>query len=186
MSLKQVLMALLRYSGLGRCLRGTLGLLNQLEKERLHSYPGIHRSVIFNGKNIVVTYPEKLQMGEGSGLHDDTYLETSGGLTIGRYVHIGKGLTVFTTNHNYHSTVRIPYDEVDIVKPVTIEDCVWIGANVSIIPGITIGEGAVIGMGSVVTQDVPSGAVVGGNPARIIGHRDMERYESLKRGGHYL
>ena len=50
-----------------------------------------------------------------------------------------------------------------------------------IIPGVTIGEGSVVGAGSVVTKNVPPGSVVGGNPAKIINQRDMEQYERMKR-----
>ncbi len=66
-----------------------------------------------------------------------------------------------------------------ILGPVVIEDCVWAGANVSIVPGVTIGEGAILAMGVVVTRDVPAGAVVAGNPAGIVGQRDMEIYQRL-------
>ena len=170
----------LKYSGVARLLRGIISILNEIEKVRLMSYPGIHQSVLMLGEDIVVTFPENLIMGEGSGFHGNTYLETRGGVKIGRYVHIGRGLTVFTTNHNYSSDRFIPYDDVNIIKPVVINDFVWIGANVSITPGITIEEGAIVGMGAVVTKDVPKYAVVGGNPARIIGYRDQATFERLK------
>ncbi len=54
------------------------------------------------------------------------------------------------------------------------------GARCTIIPGVTIEEGAVVAMGSVVTKDVPKGAVVGGNPAKILKYRDLEKYDKLK------
>ena len=57
-------------------------------------------------------------------------------------------------------------------KKVTIENDVWIGANCLILPGVTIGEGAVVAGGSVVTKDVPAYAIVGGTPAKIIRMRD--------------
>ena len=65
------------------------------------------------------------------------------------------------------------------MKPVTIEDNVWIGGKSIILPGITIHEGAVIGMGAVVTKDVPKGAVVGGNPAKILKYRNIKKYDEL-------
>ena len=64
---------------------------------------------------------------------------------------------------------------------VTIEDNVWIGGKSIILPGVTIHEGAVIGMGAVVTKDVPKCAVVGGNPAKVLKYRDINQYEQLKK-----
>ncbi len=121
-----------------------------------------------------------------SHLKSDTFIEASGGVKIGKHFHVGRGLTIFSTNHNYNSEKSIPYDDTDILKSVEIGDCVWIGANVSIVPGVTVGEGAVIGMGAVVTRDVPPGAIVGGNPAKIIGYRDMETYARLKLEGKFV
>ena len=112
-------------------------------------------------------------------------IECSGGVEIGEYFHTGKGLTIFSTNHNYDSTETIPYDEINIEKKVTIKDFVWLGANVTIVPGITIGEGAVVGAGSVVTKDVPDCAVVGGNPAKILKYRNKEKFYDLKKQGKY-
>ena len=65
------------------------------------------------------------------------------------------------------------------MKPVVIEDFVWCGANVTILPGVKIGEGAIVGAGSVVVKDVPKYAVVAGNPARVISHYnfDTQRWE---------
>jgi acetyltransferase-like isoleucine patch superfamily enzyme len=55
--------------------------------------------------------------------------------------------------------------------PVVIEDDVWVGANVTILPGRRIGQGSIVGAGSVVTRDVPAYAIVGGNPAVVVGSR---------------
>lgn len=115
-----------------------------------------------------------------SHIKSDTFIECSGGVSIGRYFHPGRGLTIYSATHNYDSGTRIPYDEIHIKKPVVIEDFVWCGANVTIMPGVTIGEGAVIGAGSVVVKNVQKGAVVGGNPARIVKWRDMVNFEKLK------
>jgi acetyltransferase-like isoleucine patch superfamily enzyme len=120
-----------------------------------------------------------------SHIKSGTFIECSGGVRIGRHFHTGRGLTIFSTNHNYRSDKMIPYDDVDLPGPVVIEDFVWFGANVSILPGVTVGEGAVVAMGAVVTRDVPAGAVVAGNPARVVGQRDMGLYRLLKAEGRF-
>lgn len=118
-----------------------------------------------------------------SHIKSDTFIETSGGVVIGKYFHPGRGLTIFSTNHNYENPSRIPYDDTNISGPVIIEDFVWCGANVTILPGVTIGEGAVIAGGSVVTKDVEPLSIVGGNPARVLKYRDYEIFHSLKDRG---
>lgn len=115
-----------------------------------------------------------------SHLKSNTFIECSGGVKIGKYFHCGRGLTIFSTNHNYNSAKSIPYDDEDIPKSVIINDFVWCGSNVTIVPGVNIGEGVVIAAGSVVTKDIPDYAVIGGNPAKIIKFRNIENFNSLK------
>lgn len=104
-----------------------------------------------------------------------------GGITVGNNVSFGPQVVIWTSNHNYYSPEELPYDSTMFLKPVTIKDNAWIGTRSCIIPGVTIEEGAVVAMGAVVTKDVPKGAVVAGNPARIIKYRDLEKYEQLKK-----
>ena len=135
--------------------------------------------------NFAINSPEKLSIDKGTVINGYCYINAYGGVHIGKYCHIGKGLTIFSHNHNYNSVKAIPYDEIDILEPVAIEDFVWCGSNVTIVPGVTIGEGAVIGSGAVVTRNVPKGAIVGGNPAKVIKYRDIELFEKLKSEGRY-
>lgn len=109
----------------------------------------------------------------------------AGECKIGKYCHIAYGLTVITSNHNYKGN-GIPYDDKVIEKPVTIGDFVWIGANVTILPGVTIGEGAIIQAGSVVRNDVRSLAIAGGNPAKEFAARDEEHYLKMKKEGKFF
>ena len=103
-----------------------------------------------------------------------------GQVSIGRYFHSGMNVTIITSNHNYDSDDAIPYDKIRINKPVTILDFVWIGHGVIILPGVTIGEGAIIAAGSVVAKDIPDYAIAGGNPARVIKMRNVEKFLRLK------
>jgi maltose O-acetyltransferase len=87
-------------------------------------------------------------------------------ITIGSNVMLAPGVHIYTAHHPLDVATRISGPE--LATPVTIGDNVWIGGRAIILPGVTIGEGAVIGAGSVVTRDVEAGAIVAGNPARFI------------------
>jgi len=80
----------------------------------------------------------------------------------------------------------LPYGTDYVDKPVIIERNVWLGNHVIIVPGVHIGEGAIIAMGSVVTKNVSAGAVVGGNPAEVLKFRDPDAYKKLESEGRYL
>jgi acetyltransferase-like isoleucine patch superfamily enzyme len=102
----------------------------------------------------------------------DVLVDTSGGVQIGDRALIGYGTKIISSNHvippNRGSIFHAGYDK----RPVVIGKDVWIGANVIILPGRTIGEGAVIAAGSVVTKNVEPYTIVGGNPAKLIRRRD--------------
>lgn len=109
----------------------------------------------------------------------------SGQVKIGSYFHSGTELLIFTSDHNYENAEAIPYDKKRIKKPVVIEDFVWTGYHTTIMPGVTIGEGAIVAACSVVTKDVPPMAIVGGNPAKVIKYRDQEHFLKLKQEGKF-
>ena len=102
-----------------------------------------------------------------------------GYVNIGNNFHSGIECMIITDNHNYEGK-EIPYDDTYIYKTINIEDNVWIGNRVLICGNTTIGEGAIIAAGSVVTKNIPPFAIVGGNPAKIIKYRDIEHYQKLK------
>lgn len=89
---------------------------------------------------------------------------------IGNNVWIGPGTGIFAVAHPMEASGR--YDGLGIALPIKIGDCVWIGGNSSICMGVTIGDNAIIGAGSVVTKDIPANAVAVGNPARVIRYID--------------
>lgn len=93
----------------------------------------------------------------------------------------GPDIFILTRNHKYDSGNRLPFPANSYKREkVTIEENVWIGAKVIILPGVTIGEGSVIQAGSVVVNDIPPCSIAGGHPAKVFDERDKERYYSLK------
>ncbi len=139
---------------------------------------------IYN-KNIDITFDSSFGNSENIIWHDNIYIGQKayiwaiGGLEICENVIIGPRVTIHTSNHRYEDATMLPYDGCSYKKKVTIEKNVWIGDSVLIVPGVTIGEGSIVAMGSVVTKDIPKYSVVGGNPAKIIKQRNIEQYKKL-------
>lgn len=112
----------------------------------------------------------------------ESWMELRGVLHIGSGTIFGPRVKVHTSNHYYEGDM-LPYDDRYIVKDVFIDDNVWIGSDVTIMPGVHIGEGAIIGACSCVTKDIPPYAIVGGCPAKVIKYRDIDKYLRLKSEG---
>lgn len=184
--LTRILLAILGTLHVDRFADRWASLMAQLRVRRLRAY-GIPLTFVPQGGHdfCIAGDLSRFHIDPTSHIKSDTFIECSGGVRIGRHFHTGRGLTIFSTNHNYRSDKMIPYDDADLPGPVVIGDFVWFGANVSVVPGVTVGEGAIVAMGAVVTRDVPPGAVVAGNPARVVGQRDMTLYQHLKAQGRF-
>ena len=126
------------------------------------------------GKNVNIEkgalFSADIELGDNSGIGRDAELEC--GITIGDNVMMGPCVKMYVQNHNFSRT-DIPMNQQgdSLVRPIVICDDVWIGANVIILPGVSVGKGCVIGAGSVVTKSIPEYSVVAGNPAKIIKNR---------------
>ena len=93
-------------------------------------------------------------------------------IIIGNDVQIAQFVSIIGANHRYEDrNIKIAPDDL-VSGTVVIEDNAWIGANAVILPEVTIGKGAIIGAGAVVTKDVPAYAIVGGVPAKVIKYRE--------------
>jgi maltose O-acetyltransferase len=115
-----------------------------------------------------------IEIGNNSGIGVNCHVPTD--IRIGNDVMMGPEVLIISRNQNHRfDDITIPmrlqgYRES---PPVVIEDDVFLGARVIVMPGIRIGSGAVIGAGAIVTKDVPPFAICGGNPARIIRYRNV-------------
>ncbi len=117
---------------------------------------------------------DKIFIGDNTVINRFTYLDGRAPLYIGNNVNISHYSHIQTLTHDAQSP-----DFVCLEKPVAIHDHVWIGARAIIMPGVTIGEGAVVGAGSIVTKNVPPYTIVAGNPARKLGLRTRDlRYRT--------
>ena len=147
----------------------------------------IGNNSIINGNFVFETETGKISIGDRCHIGNSTFISKSK-IEIGNDVTIAWGCTIY--DHDSHSiywderkndTIQEYKDTLQFndeiynknwsvvnTKPITIKDKVWIGMNVIILKGVTIGEGAIIGAGSVVTQDVPEWSVVAGNPAKVV------------------
>lgn len=122
-----------------------------------------------------------ITIGDYSSFNPGVLFIGSGEIIIGSYIHTGQNLTIITSNHEYDQGNEIPYSSGRTIdKKVIINDFVWIGHNVTILQGDTIGEGAIVGAGSIVTKDVPDYGIVGGIPAKLLKYRDIEHFKKLK------
>jgi maltose O-acetyltransferase len=111
-----------------------------------------------------VHHPEGLRIGDQVDIGEFCVLRASGGVTIGDRVLIAAQSMITTRGHPRGGP---RYDVVEDA-PVVIEDDVWIGGQATVLPGVTIGRGAIVAAGAVVTRDVPPGSIVAGVPAVVI------------------
>ena len=124
------------------------------------------------GKNCVVEQPLFCTYGYNTTVGDNFFLNVngklmdSGKITIGNNVFIAPNVCIITEEHAMDVEQRI--QGLEYTHPVTIGDNVWICACALVLPGVTIGEGSVIGAGSVVTKDIPAHCLAVGNPCKVI------------------
>jgi len=114
-----------------------------------------------------------ITIGDHTVVNGGCHLDGRGGLEIGSNVSVSPGVWILTDEHDINDP-----DFPEVLTPVRIEDYAFIGSKAMILPGVTIGRGAVVGAGAVVTRNVAPFEIVAGVPARTIGQRDREpRYK---------
>lgn len=113
---------------------------------------------------LYVDYGKNITIGKGCWIQQGCTFFGRGGITLGEGVFIAPKVNLVTINHDPNPDNR----SATYGRPIVIEDKVWIGINSTILPGVTIGYGSIVGANSVVTRSVPPMTVVAGNPAKVI------------------
>ena len=138
------------------------------------------------GKDLWMEAPIHFAYGSNTYIGDNVYANFNltvvddGEVHIGSYVMFAPNVTISTTGHPVHPYYRDKGAQFSL--PVHIGDHVWIGSNVVILPGVTIGENSVIGAGSVVTHDIPANCVAFGAPCRAVREITDEDLRYYKKG----
>lgn len=115
-------------------------------------------------------FGKNISIGENVFINSGCRFQDHGGITIGDRALIGHAVVMATLNHDLSPARRSTMHPA----PIAIGTDVWVGANATILPGVTIGDNAVIAAGAVVTKDVPPNVIVGGVPAKVIKQIDVQ------------
>jgi maltose O-acetyltransferase len=153
--------------------RGLLARYNATPEEQEAERISLLRDLLARvGDDPWIEPPFFCDYGSNTSIGDRFYANTgcvvldSAEVTIGDRVLLGPSVQLYAATHPVEAELRAR--GLEYAEPVSIGDDVWIGGGAIVLPGVTVGDGAVVGAGSIVTTDVPAGAVVAGNPARVI------------------
>lgn len=158
--------------------------IGQIPSQHVRKWLYRHLFRVQLGKHAAIYYGSEIRMhcrlsiGEGSSIGDRAVLDARNGIAIGRWVNLSTGVEIWTEQHQHAD----PWFRCisGASYGVKIGDRAWIGPRATILHSVSIGEGAVVAAGSVVTKDVEPFAIVAGIPARKIGERNRDlRYETL-------
>lgn len=169
----------------------TYGLVSELSRvshfDTEYVMSLVRKIVAKIGQDSYIVPPFRCDYGDHVFIGNNTYINynccflDSAKVTIGDYVYMGPNCNIFTPCHPIHHELR-KEKVTEYALPVTVGSHSWIGGDVVITPGVTIGENCVIGAGSVVTKDIPANSIAVGNPCKVIrqiNDKDREYINSL-------
>jgi len=139
---------------------------------QLGDHVSIARDSILFCTGVIAQKGKGIIIGNRTGIGARAFLAGQGGVTIGNDVITGPNIQVFSENHNFSDLTQTIKAQGVTKQATTIGNNCWIGADVKILAGVTIGDGCVIAAGSVVNKSVPANSVVAGVPAKVIKNRD--------------
>ncbi len=146
---------------------------NNTEDDEMEKRNGIMKELFKSvGNNVWIEPDFRCEFGKNISIGNDVYINFGcvildcGQVSIGNNTLIGPNVGLYSGNHTTDAEERAAGGLIP--KPITIGDRVWICGNVNIVPGVSIGDDAIIGAGSVVTHDIPAGVIAAGNPCRVL------------------
>lgn len=136
------------------------------------------KKIKFLGKNTKIEQGyfcgvENLSIGKSVYIGPGSYINAIGGVSIGDGTIIGPEFRVLSRNHDWKSSSTAPYGKGNIDKPVSIGKGCWFGLGVKILPGVSVGDGVIVGMGATVTKDIPSFSILRANSDNAILRKDI-------------
>lgn len=148
-------------------------LVSPLAKVQYSGRVVLGRGTVVKPFAVIQTHTGLVRIGRDSAVSSFNHISTAtGDVLIGDHVRFGPHVTVVGATRAFRDRTRLIVDQgTHPAAGVTIEDDVLVGANAVVLPGVTVGRGAVIGAGTVVNEDVEPYAIVAGSPARVVGHR---------------
>jgi len=129
---------------------------------------------------VTITCPMKVSVGSRVSIHEYTFIGSAGEVTIGDGVMIGTDCSIISDAHNFSERSVPMRKQGHTAKPVIIGNDVWLGCKVTVLGGVKINDGAIIGAGSVVTKDIPPYAIAMGVPCRVKRFRGEKKQQYFK------
>lgn len=139
---------------------------DELREEILHRLLGSVGKDCWIEPTLRCDYGCNITVGDTFYANYDCVFLDAAPITIGNNVLVAPRVCFYTAGHPIAPSVR--NTGLEFAAPITVEDDVWIGGNVTVLPGVTIGKGTIVAAGSVVTKDLPAGVIAAGNPCRVL------------------
>lgn len=134
----------------------------------------------------VLVGKSNFSIGKYAYVGSDCFINAEGRVFIGDGSVLSSKVTILSSTHDFKNPTCLPYSRGNNYESVEIGAGVWIGYGATILPGVTIKDGAIVGACSVVTKDVGAGEIFAGNPAKKIGSRDLNSIENMVSNSSYV
>lgn len=154
--------------------------INALSKEGVNIGDGVSilNNTIFECTGVIRNLGEGLEIGHNVGIAQNCFIQVRGKVTIEQNVIFGPGVSIFSENHNSNDPDTPISQQGETRKGVAIGEGSWIGANATILDGITIGKNSIIAAGSLVNKNIPDYSIAAGIPAKVVKRRESSEHRA--------